>query len=75
LLVPFKSTAYDLDSFDYITITREVRRSKNSTYTVFPVRLVDCTMKLKPINLGEPRDYEEARRMGETVPNSSSATS
>lgn len=59
-----KRTQHDLDTIDHVTISREVRRSKNSTYTVYPVRL---SRSEKPINLEEPRDYKEARATAEQV--------
>jgi len=59
-----KRTQHDLDAIDHVTISREVRRSKNSTYTVYPVRLAGGK---KPINLEEPRDYKAARATAEQV--------
>jgi hypothetical protein len=62
LLVPFKRTTVPLDDIDAVTISREVRRSKNSTYTVYPVRL---RAKGTDLDVKEQRDYEAARREGE----------
>ncbi len=52
LIVPVKTTVRDLSEFDRVTLTKEVRRSKNSTYTVYPVRLE---------GEGDPFPWEEFR--------------
>jgi len=64
LLVPFKSTEYPLEDLKVVTITKEVRRSKNSTYTVYPVRLSGPD---KPVKIEEPRNYDAARKRAEEV--------
>ncbi len=64
LLVPFKSTTFPIDKVKAVTITSEVRRSKNSTYTVYPVRLIGPA---KPLNVEEPRDSDKARRRAEEL--------
>ena len=64
LLVPFKSTTHPLDKAEIVTICREVRRSKNSTYTVYPVRIKGFE---KPVNIEEPRNYAAARRKAEEI--------
>lgn len=64
LLVPFAHTVYRLDEFDRVTISREVRRSKNSTYTVYPVRFEGRT---QPVKLEEPQAYAEARQDAEQL--------
>jgi len=63
LLVPMKTTEYSFSDFDQVQISREVRHSKNSTYTVFPVKLLgqkgaqvaieDCSDAFKAHQLGE----------------------
>ncbi|MFW6163345.1 MAG: hypothetical protein ACODAJ_11300, partial [Planctomycetota bacterium] len=65
LAVPFHRKEMPLSDFDKVRITREVRRSKNSTYTVYPVRLHgggDAKVKIE-----EPRDQSKARGLGEEV--------
>ena len=61
---PFKTTKYDLDKYKHVAVTKEIRRSKNSTYTVYPVKMAGDA---KEIEFGEPRNYEEARRQAEEV--------
>lgn len=63
LLFPFKSTDHPLGSFTEISITHEIRKSKNSTYSVYPVRLVGGT----PLLLREFRDRDSSRRLAEEV--------
>ena len=57
-----KNTVHDLDAIEHVTLRKEVRRSKNSTYTVYPVRLAGLE---KPIGIEGPRDYKEARALAE----------
>ncbi len=64
LMVPFRSTDRSLDEFHEVRITKEVRSSGKSTYTVYPIRLAGSA---EPIVVGEPRDYQEARQTGEQV--------
>jgi len=64
LLVPFKRTTTPLDDVSTVTISREVRRSKNSTYTVYPIRIAGKDNK---IDIEEPRQYAKARRRAEEV--------
>jgi hypothetical protein len=63
LLVPFKTTTRPIEDFSKVTIAREVRRSKNSTYTVYPVRM--ASDEGKDIKLEEPRDMGKARAVAE----------
>ena len=65
LLVPFSRTHRPLSEFDQVTISREVRRSKNSTYTVYPVRLAGS--EGKPIKFEEPRTQATARKTAEEL--------
>jgi len=65
LLVPFRRTVRPLADFQSVVIAREVRRSKNSTYTVYPVRL---TAQGTPhVEVQEPRDEHAARSVGEEL--------
>lgn len=63
LLVPFRRTRRELAEFAQVVLNREVRRSKNSMYTVYPVRLGGP----KPVLIEEPRDYARARRVAEEI--------
>ncbi len=64
LLVPFKKTTRSLNDFQAVTVSHEIRQSKNSTYSVYPVRLEGDTDKL---NIEEPRDYQQARCRAEEI--------
>ena len=64
LLVPFKRTVKSFDDVSTVTISREVRRSKNSSYTVYPVRIAGKDNK---IDIEEERQYAKARRRAEEV--------
>ncbi len=64
LLVPFSHKQYSLDDYNSVTIKREVRRSKNSTYTVYPVRIEGGD---KPISWEEPQKYQKAREQAERL--------
>jgi hypothetical protein len=63
LLVPWKMTTRPLSDFASVSISREVRRTKNSSYTVYPVRL--DSGERTGLTLEEPRDTSQARRLGE----------
>jgi len=65
LLVPFRTKTYPLSDFEKVTITREVRRSKNSSYTVYPVRTAGASVK--SVTIEEPRSEDKARALGEEV--------
>lgn len=56
LLVPFSRKTRELKD-GWVYLKREVRRSKNSTYTVFPVRLSSG----QDLTLSEHQRYERAR--------------
>ena len=65
LLVPFRCKEMPLADFDKVAITHEVRRSKNSTYTVYPVRLRgEGSAK---VDVETPRDEAKARALGEEI--------
>lgn len=64
LLVPFKAKQRPLSDFDAVAITKEIRRSDKSTYTVYPVRLTGTT---DPLNIEESRDADRARDRAEEV--------
>jgi len=63
LLVPFRRKEHRLSAFQCVSLRREVRRSKNSTYTVYPVRLEGGGMP--QVTLEEPRDPVAARAVAE----------
>lgn len=64
LLVALGGTERQLEEFTGVRLTREVRRSDKSSYTVYPVRLGGGG---KPVSLGEPRDATAARKLGEEL--------
>ncbi len=63
LLVPFRRKEHRLSAFERVTLSREIRHSKNSTYTVYPVRLEGAGVP--KVTLEEPRDMNAARALGE----------
>jgi hypothetical protein len=65
VIFEFKRKEYDLSEFNAITITEEVRRSKNSTYVVFPVSLTGKTGLSVVINT--ERLHEKARKASEKL--------
>ena len=65
LLVPFRRKERPLSDFDSVVVSREVRRSKNSTYTVYPVRMAGPGEG--EVKIEEGRDLNKARAMGEEV--------
>ncbi len=64
LLVPFKREVTSFDVMNIVTITSEVRRSKNSSYTVYPVRIEG---EEGVIDVEDPREYPKARRRAEEI--------
>jgi len=64
LLIPFSSKERRLYDFEKVTLTREVRRSDKSTYTVYPIRLEG---RGEPGTLGENGNYNESRKVAEDV--------
>lgn len=67
LLIPFSRTVVArLEDCRMVAITEEVRRSKNSSYTVYPAR-IQHEGEGKAATVREPRRYAEARRLAETV--------
>ncbi len=64
LLVPFSRTEISVAGGAWIHINREIRKTKNSSYTVFPVRVVAGAEK---VTWKEPRVYEEARSEAERI--------
>ena len=65
VLVPWQKTEAKLSDFDAVRVSKEVRRSNNSTYTVYPVKLSSDTQK--EIKFQEPTKYEEARQFSERL--------
>jgi len=65
IVVPFRRKEYPLSAFDRVTLSREVRRSKNSTYTVYPVRLEGPGAKKAALE--ERRAQRAARQGGEEL--------
>ncbi len=64
LLVPFKSTQYNIADYDRVAIRQEVRRSKNSTYTIYPVRIEGG---VESIDWDTLRDPTKARAAAEEL--------
>jgi len=67
LLTPMRRRERSLDDFSAVTLTREIRRSNKSTYTVYPVRLRgtdDCSDE--KLDEGCQR-YEQSRKLAEEV--------
>ena len=62
LLIPFSSKERKLYDFEKVTLTKEVRQSDKSTYTVYPIRLDG---RGKPGTIGETKDYNESRKVAE----------
>jgi len=62
VVVPFRRKVYRLSDVQRVSLTREVRRSRNSSYTVFPVRLHGLNVILE-----ESRDPDKARAAAEQV--------
>ncbi len=65
LLIPMWSKDHEWDGFDEVGITRETRRNKNNTYTVYPVRLI--ARGGKNLDITEPREEHEARQLAEEI--------
>ncbi|MDP6114921.1 MAG: hypothetical protein QGG53_23915 [Planctomycetota bacterium] len=64
LLVPLKRTDYSFDGFQMVCVRKEVRRSENSSYTCYPVRIESAD---DSVTVEEPRVYHDARQRGEEV--------
>lgn len=63
LLVPWRSKSRSLSSFSQVTVSSEVRRTKKSSYLVYPVRLHG--LGGNSIELEAPRNPEPARQAAE----------
>ncbi len=66
LLVPMKTTEYNLLDFDRVTISKENRGSGNSSRTVFPVKLAGGG-EVGAFEYEAPVDYQKARQVGEEL--------
>lgn len=65
---PWRTRARSLDEFEVIRLDREVRRSNNSSYTVFPVRLSTPEHRKRgSVAFAAPRKYAPARELAETI--------
>ena len=64
LLFPMWNSQFDLKSYTRVTISKELRKHKNSTTTVYPVRVTGGT---KPIDVTTCTDETEARKYAEEV--------
>jgi hypothetical protein len=63
-LVPWQQKEFRMEDAQAVTLSSEVRRSKNSSYTVYPVRLHGEKLQ---VDVESPRDYPEARRHAEQL--------
>lgn len=66
LIFPFIRKEYSIEDFDRVSIVKEVRKNKNSSYTVFPVRLASSTGS-ENLNIEESQDYQESRENAENL--------
>lgn len=60
LLKPMRSKRYALAEVDCVGLFRELRRSKNSTYTVFPVRIALASGAKVDVSAGQVRNKARA---------------
>lgn len=65
LLRPMKTKTYRIQDFTHITISREVRRSKDSSYTVYPVRIAG--KGIDKFELSAERSEDKARNAAEKL--------
>ncbi len=63
LIFPIQSKLHELYNFKNVAITKEIRRSKNSTYTVYPVRMTGEDT----LSFGENTSYETSRKLAEEI--------
>ncbi len=63
LILPLRRKMHTLEEFERVELSKEIRRSKDSTYTVYPVRLQGSAK----LSLGEMRDLLKSRGKGEKV--------
>lgn len=60
-----KARQGSLEDLSEVVVTREVRRSKNSSYTVFPVKVYGkANLRL---DIEAPREFEKARAVAERI--------
>ena len=62
-----KTDRYRIDEISHIEVTREIRRSDKSAYTVYPVYLILNGNSDTKVNLGEDRSFEQSRSLYESV--------
>ncbi|MFC1853200.1 hypothetical protein ACFL27_23630 [candidate division CSSED10-310 bacterium] len=67
LIVAFKRTENTLAHFERIALDREVRRGEKKSYTVYPVRLASTKVDTEPVNIDEPKEYQQARQIAEKI--------
>ncbi|MDQ8183836.1 hypothetical protein [Pelagicoccus sp. SDUM812005] len=65
LLVPLRTKRYALGDIELVTITHEIRRSKNSSYSVYPVKLT--LKKGGELKVTEERKGSNSRREAEAI--------
>jgi len=64
IFAPWRRKVESLEALGHVAVSKEIRRSDKSTYTVYPVRLHGEGIK---IHLTEPRTYPPARKWSEQV--------
>jgi len=64
ILVPMFRKTHRIADLARVTLSKEIRRSDKSSYTVYPVRLVGADLKL---NIGEAQRYEKSRQLAEQL--------
>lgn len=64
-LVPMRQKHQPLDGYSWVVLDKEVRRGKNSSTTLFPIRLEGDSNPALPVDTC--RDALEARRLAEAV--------
>lgn len=66
LLVPVRTREFMLGDYRRITIEKEIKKDKNGTHTVYPVRL-EGEGETRTVGVDEPLSYENARERAEDL--------
>ncbi len=69
IFIPIKKKEYPLGKFERVTLSKEVRRSDKSTYTVYPVRLSggEGAAGVDDFLIEEPQNDNNARKLAEEM--------
>ncbi|HOX38004.1 MAG TPA: hypothetical protein PL033_08455 [Candidatus Brocadiia bacterium] len=67
IIVPFQKTSGPISDFTLVRMNKEIRKSKNSTYTVYPVRIATIPGKSAKnrLDVSESRNAQESRTEAE----------